>query len=69
MLRRDLSLSPCGKTKTQLLSQVARAKRLQRVGLLLEGFEDGTQTPVLWTDERLFTVQAVHIIRVAGFMQ
>ena len=56
VLRGDLSLSPCGKTEAQLLPRVARAKGLQRVGLLLEEFGDGMQPPVLWTDERLFTV-------------
>ena len=59
-LRSDLSLSPCGKTEAQLLSWAARAKGLQRAGLLLKGFGDGMQPPVLWTDERLFTVWAVH---------
>ena len=34
VLRGDLSLSPCGKTEAQLLSRVARAKGLQRAGLL-----------------------------------
>ena len=60
VLRGDLNLSPCKKTEAQLLLWVARAKGLQRAGLLLEGFEDGTQPPVLWTDERLFTVWAMH---------
>ena len=60
VLTGDLSLSLCGKTKAQLLSWLARAKGLQRTGLLLEGFGDGMQPPVLWTDERLFTVQVMH---------
>ena len=60
VLRDNLSLSPCKKTEAQLLSWVARAKGLQRAELLLEGIGDGMQPSVLWTDERLFTVQAVH---------
>ena len=60
VLRGDLSLSLCGKTEAQLLLRVARAKGLQMAGLLLEGLGDGTQPPILWTDERLFTVRAVH---------
>ena len=60
VLRGDLSLSPCRKTEAQLLLWVARAKGLQRTRLLLEGFGDGKQPPVLWTDERLFNVWALH---------
>ena len=60
VLRGDLSLSPCGKTEAQLLLWVARAKKLQRPRLLLEGFGDGTQPPVLWTNEWLFSVRVIH---------
>ena len=60
VFRGDLGLSPCGKTEHQLLLQAARAKGLQRAGLLLERFGDGTQPPVLWADDRLFTIQAIH---------
>lgn len=60
VLTSDLNLSPFKKTKAQLLSEATKTKRLQRAKLLLEKLRDGTQPPVLWTDEKLFTVQAVH---------
>ena len=60
VLKNDLNLSPYKITKTQLLSQVTKTKRLQRAKLLLENLRDSTQPPVLWTHEKLFVVQAVY---------
>ncbi|XP_076067677.1 uncharacterized protein LOC143040467 [Oratosquilla oratoria] len=60
VLKKDLCLKPYKKTKVQLLSQATKTKRLARGKLLLEKLENGTQPPVLWTDEKLFTVKAVH---------
>ena len=60
VLKNDLNLPPYKITKAQLLSQATKAKRLQRAKLLLENLRDGTQPPVLWTDEKLLTIQAVH---------
>ena len=60
VLKNDLNLSPYKITKAQLLSQATKTKRLQRAKLLLENLRNGTQPPALWTDEKLFTVQAVH---------
>ena len=60
VLTSDLNLSPFKKKKPQLLNKATKTKRLQRAKLLLEKLRDGTQPPVLWTDEKLFTVQAVH---------
>ena len=60
VLTNDLNLSPYKTTKAQLLPQATKTKRLQRAKLLLENLRDGTQPPVLWTDEKLFTAQAVH---------
>ena len=60
MLKNDLNLSLNKITKAQLLSQATKTKRLQRAKLLLENLTDSTQHPALWTDEKLFTVQAVH---------
>ena len=54
----DLKLTAFKKTKAQLLSQTR--KWLSRAKLLLEKLKGGTQPPVLWTDEKLFTVQAIH---------
>ena len=60
VLKNDLNLLPNKIAKAQLLSQATKTKRLQRAKLLLENLRNGTQPPVLWTDEKLFTVQAVH---------
>ena len=60
VIKIDLNLLPYKKTKVQLLSQAAKNKRLERGKFLLEKLEDSMQPPVLWTGEKLFTVQAVH---------
>ena len=60
ILQVDLKLTAFKKGKAQLLSQTTKAKRLRRVKLLLDKLKDGTQPPVLWTDEKLFTVLAIH---------
>ena len=60
VLQIDLNLSPFKKSKAQMLSQTAQTKRLSRAKLLLEKLKDGRQPPVIWTDEKLFTVQAIH---------
>ena len=54
--KKNLKLSPYQKTKAELLSQAAKTKRLQRAKFLLKKLKDGTQPPVLWTEEKLFTV-------------
>ena len=61
VLKNDLNLSSYKITNAQSLSQATKTVRLQRVKLFLENLRDGTQPPVLWTDEKLFTVQSVHI--------
>lgn len=60
LLKKDLKCLPYKKVKRQLLSGPTRDKRLKRAPLLLHRLQDCTQPPVLWTDEKLFTVQAVH---------
>ena len=60
VLKNDLNLAPYKITKSQLLSQATKTKRLQRAKFLLENPRYGTQPPFLWTDKKLFTVQAVH---------
>ena len=35
--------------------------------LLLKKIVDGTEAPILWTDEKLFTVEAVHNHQMIGF--
>ena len=60
LIKKDLKLSPYKKTKALLLTQAAKTNRLQRAKLLMKKLRDGTQRPVLWTNEKLFTVLAVH---------
>ena len=58
VLKKNLKCHPYKKVKRQVLSRPTREKRLQRARLLLKLLKDCTQ-PVLWTDEKLFTVQAI----------
>ena len=60
VLEKDLKCYPYKKVKRQLLSGPTRKKRLKRARLLLHLLQDCMQPPVLWTDEKLFTVQAIH---------
>ena len=60
VLKKDLKVSPYKKCKAQLLSEATKAKQMSRAKLLLRELNDGMHLPVLWTDEKLFTVQAVH---------
>ena len=59
VIKKDLKVFPYKKTKAQLLTQPAKTKRIQRAKLVLKKLRDGTQPLVLWTDGKLFTVQAV----------
>ena len=60
VLRDDLKVKPFKITKRQLLSDATKKKRLKRSKLLLKKILDDTQPTVLWTDEKLFAVQAIH---------
>jgi len=60
LLKDDLGVKPYKVTKRQLLSDATKTKRLDRAKVLLKKLFDGTQPQVLWTDEKLFTVQAIH---------
>ena len=60
VLKKDVECLPYKKVKKQLLSGATREKQLTRARLLLQRLADCMQPTVLWTDEKLFTVQAVH---------
>ena len=60
LLKSDLKVKPYKITKRQLLSEATKNKRFERANLLLKKLLDDTQPTVLWTDEKLFTVQAIH---------
>lgn len=60
VVREDLKLVPFKKSRRHLLSEATKKKRLVRGRELLRRLRSGTAPPVLWTDEKLFTVQAIH---------
>ena len=60
LLKNDLQLKAYKITKRQLLSAATKKKRLERAKLLLNGLLDDTQPTILWTDEKLFTIQMIH---------
>ena len=69
LCREDLGMIPYKKQRRQVLSEATKAKRLERGCRILKILRDGTTPPILWTDEKLFTVEAVHDIhndRVLG---
>ena len=59
-LKNDLQLKAYKITKRQLLSAATKKKRFERAKLLLNRLLDDTQPTILWTDEKLFTIQAIH---------
>ena len=60
LLKDDLHVYPYKFTKRQLLSNATKKKRLDRAKVLIKRLVVGMQPQVLWTDEKLFTVQAIH---------
>lgn len=60
IVRDHLEMTPYKKIRLHLLSAMTKAKRMERGRILLNRFKSGTQGPVLFTDEKLFTVQAIH---------
>lgn len=58
-VRKDLQFIPYKKTRRHLLSEANKKKRLERGRQILSCIKSSTAPPVLWTDEKLFTVQAV----------
>lgn len=60
VIKKDLGMRPFKKTKRQLISAPTRAKRLMRAKLLRQQLQSASMPPVVWSDEKLFTVQAIH---------
>ena len=60
LLKDDLHVYLYKFTKRQLLSNATKKKRLDRAKVLIKRLVVGMQPQVLWTDEKLFTVQAIH---------
>ncbi|QQP54705.1 Putative dde superfamily endonuclease [Caligus rogercresseyi] len=60
LVKKDLGMTPRKKIMLQLLSEATIEKRRERGRILLNKLKSGTQGPVFYTDEKLFTVQAVY---------
>ena len=60
VLVNDLKVKPYKITKRQLLCDTTKKKRYERSKMLLHKLLDGMRLQVLWTDENLFNVQAIH---------
>ena len=58
LLKDDLHVYPYKFTKRQL--NATKKKRLDRAKVLIKRLVVGTRPQVLWIDEKLFTVQAIH---------
>ena len=59
VLINDLKVKPYEITKRQLLCDTTK-KKYERSKMLQNKLLDGIWPQVLWTDEKLFTVQAIH---------
>ena len=60
LLKNNLQLKAYKITKNQTSLGCHKKKRLEREKLLLNRLFDDTQPTILWTDEKLFTIQAIH---------
>ncbi len=63
IVKKDLGLTPLKKVHTQLLSDMTKVKRLERSRILLKEIWGGMMGPIIWTDEKLFTVEAIHNVQ------
>ncbi len=63
LVKKDLGIRPYKKTKCQLPSAAIRAKRLARAKFLCKELQSAPHSPVIWLDEKLFTVQAIHNVQ------
>lgn len=58
LCRKDLGMHPYKLQKCQLLSEATKMKRLERSKKLLKRCKDGTLHNIIFSDEKLFTVEA-----------
>ena len=64
LCREDLGMIAYKKQRWQVLSEATKAKGLEQGRQILKILRDGMPPPILWTDEKLFTVEAVHNIHI-----
>ncbi len=60
LVRKDLKMTPYCLKKRQLLSAATRDKRLAQAKVLLREVKSGTAPNIVFSDEKLFTIQQVH---------
>ncbi len=60
LVRKDLKMFPFKKRSREVISEATKKKRLVRGWELLQHLCQDRSPPVLWTDEKIFTVQAIH---------
>ncbi len=60
LVRKDLKMTPYHLKKRQLLSAATRHKRLARAKVLLREVKSGMAPNIVFSDEKLFTIQQVH---------
>ena len=60
LVHKDLKMSSFTLQKRQALSAVVKQKRLERSKILLKKFRSGTAGKIVWSDEKIFTVEMAH---------
>ncbi len=60
LVSKDLGFNSFKKVHVQLILEQSKVKREDRAKLLLNKLKSGTQGPIFFTDEKLFTVEAIH---------
>ena len=59
IVKNDLQLTPYKKQSRQLISEPSKQKRLHRGKLMLQEMERAAGKVFIWSDEKMFTVEAV----------
>ena len=60
LVHEDLKISSFTLQKRQALSAAVKQKRLERSKILLKKFRSGTAGEIVWSDEKIFTVEMAH---------
>ena len=60
LVHEDLKMSSFTLQKRQALSGAVKQKRVERNKILLKKFRSGTAGEIVWSDEKIFTVEMAH---------
>ena len=60
LVHEDLKMSSFTLQKGQALSAAVKQKRLERSKILLKKFRSGTTGEIVWSNEKIFTVEMTH---------